>query len=173
MIGVVAALLGVAGGELLIPTLILLFGADMKLAGSLSLAVSLPTMLVGFARYSRDRSFDVLGQNRRFVIGNGRRIDRGRLHRFHDRGRGDAGQPAGVGAKRDRRAALQPLRRVRRHQVPDAGGDLPAGIVQRGADAGDRDLRPAGDRVRHGPLAARHELPARPVAAPDPFPPRA
>jgi hypothetical protein len=50
VIGVVASLLGVAGGELLIPTLILLFGADVKLAGSLSLAVSLPTMLVGFAR---------------------------------------------------------------------------------------------------------------------------
>jgi uncharacterized protein len=48
VIGVVAALLGVAGGELLIPTLVLLFGADIKLAGSLSLAVSLPTMIVGF-----------------------------------------------------------------------------------------------------------------------------
>jgi len=68
VIGVVAALLGVAGGELLIPTLILLFGADIKLAGSLSLAVSLPTMLVGFARYSRNRSFVVLGENRRFVL---------------------------------------------------------------------------------------------------------
>ena len=68
VIGVVAALLGVAGGELLIPTLVLLFGADIKLAGSLSLAVSLPTMLVGFARYSRDRSFVVLGENRRFVL---------------------------------------------------------------------------------------------------------
>ena len=67
-IGVVAALLGVAGGELLIPTLILLFGVDIKLAGSLSLAVSLPTMLVGFARYSRDRSFVVLAENRRFVL---------------------------------------------------------------------------------------------------------
>lgn len=67
-IGVVASLLGVAGGELLIPTLVLLFGADIKLAGSLSLAVSLPTMLVGFARYSRDRSFVVLGQNRSFVL---------------------------------------------------------------------------------------------------------
>ena len=67
-IGVVAALLGVAGGELLIPTLVLLFGADIKLAGSLSLAVSLPTMLVGFARYSRDRSFAVLGANRAFVL---------------------------------------------------------------------------------------------------------
>jgi uncharacterized membrane protein YfcA len=64
----VAALLGVAGGELLIPTLVLLFGADIKLAGSLSLAVSLPTMLVGFARYSQDRSFAVLGRNRGFVM---------------------------------------------------------------------------------------------------------
>lgn len=68
VIGIVAALLGVAGGELLIPTLVLLFGADIKLAGSLWLAVSLPTMLVGFARYSRDRSFVVLGENRRFVL---------------------------------------------------------------------------------------------------------
>lgn len=67
-IGVVASLMGVAGGELLIPTLVLLFGADVKLAGSLSLAVSLPTMLVGFARYSRDQSFAVLGRNKRFLL---------------------------------------------------------------------------------------------------------
>ena len=68
VIGVVAALLGVAGGELLIPTLLLLFGVDIKLAGSLSLAVSLPTMLVGFTRYSRDQSFAVLGRNRLFAL---------------------------------------------------------------------------------------------------------
>jgi uncharacterized membrane protein YfcA len=67
-IGVVAALLGVAGGELLIPTLIILFGADIKLAGSLSLAVSLPTMIVGFARYSRDQTFAVIGRNRVFAL---------------------------------------------------------------------------------------------------------
>lgn len=66
-IGVVASLLGVAGGELLIPTIVLLFAADIKLAGSLSLAVSLPTMIVGFARYSRDGSFKVLRENRSFV----------------------------------------------------------------------------------------------------------
>jgi uncharacterized membrane protein YfcA len=66
-IGVVASLLGVAGGELLIPTLILLFGADIKLAGSLSFAVSLPTMIVGFTRYSQDQSFAVLGRNKAFV----------------------------------------------------------------------------------------------------------
>lgn len=68
VIGVVASLLGVAGGELLIPTLVLLFGADIKLAGSLSLAVSLPTMLVGFARYSRDGSFAVIGKNKHFLF---------------------------------------------------------------------------------------------------------
>jgi uncharacterized membrane protein YfcA len=67
-IGVVASLMGVAGGELLIPTLVLLFGVDIKLAGSLSLAVSLPTMLVGFARYSQDQSFRVLARNKRFVL---------------------------------------------------------------------------------------------------------
>jgi uncharacterized membrane protein YfcA len=66
-IGVVASLLGVAGGELLIPTLVLLYGLDVKLAGSLSLAVSLPTMIVGFARYSRDGSFVVLKQQTTFV----------------------------------------------------------------------------------------------------------
>jgi len=68
VIGIVASLLGVAGGEFLIPTLILLFGAEVKLAGSLSLAVSLPTMLVGFARYSRDQSFSVLRANWQFML---------------------------------------------------------------------------------------------------------
>jgi uncharacterized membrane protein YfcA len=66
-IGVVASLLGVAGGKLLIPTLTLLFGVDVKLAGSPSLAVSLPAMLVGFASYSRDSTFAVLRHNGRFV----------------------------------------------------------------------------------------------------------
>ncbi|GAA3023979.1 sulfite exporter TauE/SafE family protein [Kitasatospora albolonga] len=66
-IGVVAAIMGVAGGELLIPTIVLLFSLDIKTAGSLSLLVSLPTMLVAFARYSRDGSFAVLGANLRFA----------------------------------------------------------------------------------------------------------
>lgn len=67
-IGIIASLIGVAGGELLIPTLVLLFGLDIKLAGSLSLVVSLPTMLVGFARYSRDQSFAVLGRHKGFLL---------------------------------------------------------------------------------------------------------
>lgn len=67
-IGVVASLMGVAGGELLIPTIVLLFGADIRTAGSLSLAVSLPTMIAAFARYSRDKSFVVIREERRFVV---------------------------------------------------------------------------------------------------------
>ncbi len=67
-IGIVAALMGVAGGELLIPTIVLLFAVDIKIAGSLSLLVSLPTMLVAFARYSRDQSFQVVRANTKFVL---------------------------------------------------------------------------------------------------------
>ncbi len=66
-IGVVAAIMGVAGGELLIPTIVVLYGVDVKLAGSLSLLVSLPTMLVAFFRYSRDQAFTVLGQHPGFI----------------------------------------------------------------------------------------------------------
>ena len=53
IIGLFAAILGVAGGELIIPVLILLFGIDIKLAGSLSLAISLPTMVTGLIRYTK------------------------------------------------------------------------------------------------------------------------
>lgn len=67
-IGIVASIMGVAGGELLIPTLVLLFGVEIKLAGSLSLAVSLPTMLVGFARYSQDQAFTILRTHKSFVV---------------------------------------------------------------------------------------------------------
>lgn len=41
----------------IIALLLLLSGADIKLAGSLSLAVGLPTIIVAFTRYSQDRSF--------------------------------------------------------------------------------------------------------------------
>ena len=48
--------------------IVLLFPVDIKIAGSLALAISLPTMLVAFALYSRDRSFDVLRANTGFVL---------------------------------------------------------------------------------------------------------
>jgi uncharacterized membrane protein YfcA len=68
LIGLAASVMGVAGGELLIPTIVLLYGIDVKVAGSLSLMVSLPTMIAAFARYSRDDTFIVLRDHRRFVI---------------------------------------------------------------------------------------------------------
>lgn len=64
-IGVVAALLGVAGGEMLIPTIVLLYGVDIRLAGSLSLAISLPTMIVSFSRYTQSNAFQILYRERK------------------------------------------------------------------------------------------------------------
>ncbi|MDQ1306679.1 MAG: uncharacterized protein QG671_2511 [Actinomycetota bacterium] len=68
VIGVVAAVMGVAGGELLIPTITVLYALDIKLAGSLSLLVSLPTMLVAFLRYSRTQAFSILREVPTFVV---------------------------------------------------------------------------------------------------------
>ncbi|HEY9659132.1 MAG TPA: sulfite exporter TauE/SafE family protein [Allocoleopsis sp.] len=51
-IGLVSSLLGVAGGEIIIPTLVFAFGAEIKTAGTASLMISLPTVLVGLFRYA-------------------------------------------------------------------------------------------------------------------------
>ncbi len=68
VIGVVSSLLGVAGGELIIPTLVLLFGLDIKLAGSVSLMISVPTVLVGILRYRSRPVFRQLQPERRVVV---------------------------------------------------------------------------------------------------------
>jgi uncharacterized membrane protein YfcA len=52
-IGLVSSLLGVAGGELIIPSFVFAFGAPIKVAGTASLIVSLPTVSVGIVRYWR------------------------------------------------------------------------------------------------------------------------
>src|SRR5438128_1050458 len=52
-IGLVSSVLGVAGGELLIPTLIFIFGADIRTAGSASILISLGIVLMGLWRYWR------------------------------------------------------------------------------------------------------------------------
>lgn len=57
-IGLVSSLLGVTGGELIIPTLLFAFGADIKTAGTASLSISLPTVAVGIARHARLKAFD-------------------------------------------------------------------------------------------------------------------
>jgi uncharacterized membrane protein YfcA len=50
-IGVISSLLGVAGGEVIIPTLVVGFGVPVTPAGTMSLAISLPTILVGLVRH--------------------------------------------------------------------------------------------------------------------------
>lgn len=57
-IGLVSSLLGVAGGEVIIPTLVFAYGADIKTAGTASLLISLPTVAVGIARYARRGAYD-------------------------------------------------------------------------------------------------------------------
>ena len=52
IIGAVSSILGVAGGELIIPVLVFAFGVSVKAAGTLSLLISLPTILVGLWRHT-------------------------------------------------------------------------------------------------------------------------
>jgi uncharacterized membrane protein YfcA len=52
-IGLVSSMLGVAGGELLIPTMMFIFGVDIKTAGSASILISLGVVLSGLWRYWR------------------------------------------------------------------------------------------------------------------------
>ena len=61
-IGAVSTLLGVAGGELIIPTLVLAFGVPIKAAGTMSLLISIPTMLVGLAPHRARGAFQDVGQ---------------------------------------------------------------------------------------------------------------
>jgi uncharacterized membrane protein YfcA len=57
VIGLVSSVLGVAGGELIIPTLIFGFGLDIKTAGTASLIISLPTVITGIIRYSQKQAY--------------------------------------------------------------------------------------------------------------------
>jgi uncharacterized membrane protein YfcA len=59
--------IGVAGGEVIIPTLVFAFGADIKTAGTASLLVSLPTVLSGIVRYARRGAYADRGSLRSTV----------------------------------------------------------------------------------------------------------
>ena len=67
-IGAVSTLLGVAGGELIIPTLVLAFGVPIKAAGTMSLLISIPTMLVGLARHRARGAFQDVRATGRVVL---------------------------------------------------------------------------------------------------------
>jgi uncharacterized membrane protein YfcA len=51
LVGAISSLLGVAGGEFIIPILIFLFGADIRTAGTASVLISLPIVITGVARH--------------------------------------------------------------------------------------------------------------------------
>lgn len=53
VIGAISSVLGVAGGEVIIPTLVFGYGVPIKVAGSLSMLISLPTVLTGIVRHAR------------------------------------------------------------------------------------------------------------------------
>jgi uncharacterized membrane protein YfcA len=50
IVGAVSSLLGVAGGELIIPILIFVFGADIRTAGTASVLISIPVVVTGVVR---------------------------------------------------------------------------------------------------------------------------
>jgi len=57
VIGLVSSVLGVAGGELIVPTLVFGFGADIKTAGTASLLIS-GTLLTQAGEHDRTKVED-------------------------------------------------------------------------------------------------------------------
>ncbi len=57
LVGAISSLLGVAGGEFIIPILIFLFGADIQTAGTLCLLISLPIVAIGVAKHRLNRHY--------------------------------------------------------------------------------------------------------------------
>jgi len=51
LIGIISSVLGVAGGEFIIPILMFIFGADIRTAGTASVLISLPVVLTGVGRH--------------------------------------------------------------------------------------------------------------------------
>jgi uncharacterized membrane protein YfcA len=67
IIGLVSSVLGVAGGELLIPTMMFIFGADIKTAGTASIVVSVCVVTSGLWRYWRSGAVETRLGARRIV----------------------------------------------------------------------------------------------------------
>ena len=72
IIGLVSSILGVAGGELLIPTMMFIFGADIKTAGTASIVISVCVVTSGLWRYWRSGAMETrLGARRIVTLSNG------------------------------------------------------------------------------------------------------
>ena len=66
-VGIVSSMLGVAGGELLIPTMVFIFGADIRIAGTASLLISIAIVGTGIWRYHKAGALNLAGGARRIV----------------------------------------------------------------------------------------------------------
>jgi len=67
-VGGISSVLGVAGGELLIPALVFIFSADIKTAGTTSLIISLFIVATGVWRYNRARPLPMRGGPQRIAV---------------------------------------------------------------------------------------------------------
>jgi uncharacterized membrane protein YfcA len=67
IIGLVSSILGVAGGELLVPTMMFIFGADIKTAGTASIVISVCVVTSGLWRYWRSGAMETRLGARRIV----------------------------------------------------------------------------------------------------------
>ncbi|MFN3350984.1 sulfite exporter TauE/SafE family protein [Pseudorhodoplanes sp.] len=67
-IGTISSVLGVAGGEVIIPTLVFAYGIDIKTAGTLSLLISVPTVLIGIARHAKHGAFRDTQRNVALIV---------------------------------------------------------------------------------------------------------
>jgi uncharacterized protein len=68
IIGLVSSILGVAGGELLVPTMMFVFGADIKTAGTASIVISVCVVTSGLWRYWRLGAIETKLGARRIVL---------------------------------------------------------------------------------------------------------
>jgi uncharacterized membrane protein YfcA len=67
-VGVVSSMLGVAGGELLIPALVFIFGADIRIAGTASVLISLAIVATGLWRFHRAGALPIRGGAPRIAL---------------------------------------------------------------------------------------------------------
>src|SRR5215204_1369038 len=68
LIGAISSVLGVAGGEVIIPTLVFGYGVPIKAAGSLSMLISLPTVLTGIVRHARSGAYSDRSVMREVIV---------------------------------------------------------------------------------------------------------
>ena len=56
-VGMIGSLAGVGGGQLMIPTMVFIFGADIKTAGTASLLINFPTVIALVLRYAQSGAY--------------------------------------------------------------------------------------------------------------------